>query len=512
LLRAYKLSPIVLCSALAFLVAGELACGTGLFFVTMMFVAMLSIGVTYNLLGGLSSFSGIIFAGFALRTIVVSQFAKVLLLEAADKNLELPQLTISVYAVFYLSALLGTFIYGRTRLRLPKPWEPETSAHSTILYSIALVAGLIGTIVYETYAGAVEGQEQIYNGTRSFALALSPLLLFSLIMAVDMRIARTKGRHSFGMGAFIPWLTLTAVGFVDSVRTNILVPSIVYAVTCYLRGYRFRMRHYVVLIAGAAVFTAILSPLALYSRNYARGMPLNERVYKTLYILTIFHDPRQLAASVETAFEESTGSREQYFSLPGTYLLSRFSLIRADSNVIEACAHGVHYGLGAVKIELINAVPSFLYKNKPRNVSGEDYIGHISGMSPDNDELGYPQISAVGDSYGAFGWPGVILFPFLCFPIVFVVFESMFDLSRPWGTVALGMTMFAFGEFMLDRFLPLVIRTPLYLILLSYFVGWIAKIVPVEGDHILFGGAASRSSAESEVASSPPGRLAGRTG
>jgi hypothetical protein len=72
--------------------------------------------------------------------------------------------------------------------------------------------------------------------------------------------------------------------------------------------------------------------------------------------------------------------------------------------------------------------------------------------------------------------------------------------------------MFAFGEFMLDRFLPLVIRTPLYMILLSYFVGWIAKIVPVEGDHILFGGAASRSSAESEVASSPPGRLAGRTG
>ncbi|MGB7171715.1 MAG: hypothetical protein WBD32_22100, partial [Acidobacteriaceae bacterium] len=89
------------------LAVGELACGTSLYFVTMMTIAMLSIGFTYNLLGGLSTFSVIIFAAFALRTIVISQFAKVLLFEAADRNLAVPGLTITIYAVFYCSAMIG---------------------------------------------------------------------------------------------------------------------------------------------------------------------------------------------------------------------------------------------------------------------------------------------------------------------------------------------------------------------------------------------------------------------
>ena len=491
----------MLFGSLAFLVIGELACGTSLYFAAMMSVAMLSIGVTYNLLGGLSSFGGILFAGFALRTIVISQFGKVLLLEAADKNLEVPQLTITVYAVFYLSAMLGTYVYGRTRLRLPKPWEPETSAHSTVLYSISVTGGLIATVVYETYVNSVQaGEAETFDSTRNIALALTPLLLFSLILAVDMRMKKTNGQHSFGIAALIPWLAGALVGFVDSVRTTMLVPSVVYAVTCYLRGYRWRRRHYVAFIMGGLIFVVIISPLILYSRSYVRGTPLTERFYKSFYMLATFHDPAQLAASVETAVEESTASREQYFSVPGTYMLSRFSLIRADSNVIEACAHGIHYGFGAIRIEVVNAIPTFLYKNKPRNLTGQDYIGRISGMTGDNVDVGYPQISAVGDSYGAFGWAGVVLFPFLCFPIVFVIFESMFDISRPWGTVALGTAMFIFSEFMLDRFLPLVIRTPVYLVLLSYCVGWIARMVPAGGDRGLFGtGSGPGSMAESEL-------------
>lgn len=72
-------------------------------------------------------------------------------------------------------------------------------------------------------------------------------------------------------------------------------------------------------------------------------------------------------------------------------------------------------------------------------------------MSSDSAPTSNPQFSAVGDSYGAFGWLGVALFPLLVFPAIFVIFESTFDVARPWGTVALAGAFFQFGEMMVDR-------------------------------------------------------------
>ena len=134
MLRSYKISPLSLIAVISCLMVGEIASGTSIYFVTMMAVAMLSIGLTYNLLGGLSTLSGMIFAMFALRTIVISQIAKVLLFEAADKNLEAPELTIYIYAMFYLSAFVGVLFLGKIRLRLPKPMEPTTIDQENIIY------------------------------------------------------------------------------------------------------------------------------------------------------------------------------------------------------------------------------------------------------------------------------------------------------------------------------------------------------------------------------------------
>jgi hypothetical protein len=71
---------------------------------------------------------------------------KVVLFERADQNLDVPQLTITVYAVYYFSLMLGTFTFSRIRLHLPKPAEPETAAQSRHLYIISLVGGVTGAL------------------------------------------------------------------------------------------------------------------------------------------------------------------------------------------------------------------------------------------------------------------------------------------------------------------------------------------------------------------------------
>jgi hypothetical protein len=499
MVRGLKIPMVALLATVLLLAAAEVGEGTSLAFVSMMAIALVCIGVTYNELGGLGTFSGIMFITFALRNIVISQFAKVVLCEAADKNLEAPQLTITIYALFYFFAMLGVFLFGKFRFQLPRPAEPTTQTRLGMLYAVALPLGALGVVLTAIAGSAYESDADVqYGPQHAIGVALTPLLLFALVLAVDMRLKKTRGKHSFGLLALIPAAGASFIGFSNSQRTAVLLPGVVYFLACQLRGYRFRIRHYAAALFGVAFFFLLLSPLMVYSRVFIRDQPFVDRVETTWNLLHTFHDPRDLEEAVEERIEQSASEREQYYSRPGTYTLSRFALIRADSDVIAACAHGFHYGLKPTKIELLKAVPSFLYKKKPRYESGQDYIGRVSGLSGDARDVTYPQISAVGDSYGAFGWFGVILFPFFAFPLFFSVYESLFDFTRPWGTVAFGIGFITFGELMLERYIPLLIRDPLIIVGFSYFFSWIIGLVPTRADREFHGRAEQLAGASAD--------------
>ena len=212
----FLLSPLLIASFVAVLVAGELASGTSPYFVTMMAIAVLSACITYNILGGLGRIAGIGFIGFALGTLIISQVLKVVLFEPADQNLDVPQLTITVYAVYYFSLMLGTFTFSRIRLPLPKPAEPETAAQSRYLYVISLVGGAIGALwIVALYLAGPEATSSLGHG---LALGLSLLLPFSLVVAVEGRIRATDGRHSLGWAALWPTLTLCLSDLLNAER------------------------------------------------------------------------------------------------------------------------------------------------------------------------------------------------------------------------------------------------------------------------------------------------------
>jgi hypothetical protein len=66
--------------------------------------------------------------------------------------------------------------------------------------------------------------------------------------------------------------------------------------------------------------------------------------------------------------------------------------------------------------------------------------------------------------------------------MAFIVYESVFDFSRPWGTVALGVLLVSFSETSFTGLLLLILRTPISLILLSYLVVGLVKMVPTRGE------------------------------
>jgi hypothetical protein len=88
----------------------------------------------------------------------------------------------------------------------------------------------------------------------------------------------------------------------------------------------------------------------------------------------------------------------------------------------------------------------------------------------------------ISDSYGAFGWLGVTVVSLLVIPAILILYESMFDIRRPWGIVAAGGFCFGFRETDMGKLLELVLRVPIAILLLSYIVGGIVRMIPVKGD------------------------------
>ncbi|MGC2301504.1 MAG: hypothetical protein WA476_22040 [Acidobacteriaceae bacterium] len=478
--QKFVLSPLAVVGFVGVLMAGELASGTDLYFVTMMAVAVLSACLTFNMLGGLGRMAGIGFIGFALGTLVISQVGKVVLFERADKNLDVPQLTITVYAVYYFSLMLGTFTFSRLRLPLPKPIEPETVAQSKYLYAISLAGGVVGALgVVSLDLAGPEGATSLGHG---FARALAYLLPFSLVVAVDSRIRATNGRHSLGWAALWPTLALMFIGFVEAGRIYFLEPFGIVLVTCYVRRYRFRRKHFAAAAGFVAAFFFIVSPFYLYARAWRGDATIRMQAATMLRVLE--GAPSQWGTIVSTVGEQALAGHGtvNYFDSPGAVTVNRFALIGPDSTLINACSTGFHYGFTALRMDVLSQIPRFIYPNKPAMGSNE-YLGHLDGQESDVFETTNSTITTVSDSYGAFGWVGVVVFPFLVVPAIFVVYESMFDFRRPWGTVAMATLLGGLsGGGMGLKLVDLMIKEPIYLLVISWCTAWCVRMIPATGD------------------------------
>jgi hypothetical protein len=475
------LPPLVIVGLLCLLVTGELVAGTSLYFVLMMSVATFAACVTYNLLGGLGTIAGFGFSGFALGTLIVGQIGKAVLLEKADQNLYVPQLTIKVYAVYYVALLAGTFLFARLRVPLPRPAEPETPTQAQYLYVVSLIGGLVGTTV--GFLSLFQGEAGTNSLTHGISLILGFLLPFSLVLAVDHRLRITDGRHFFGWMAFWPTLVMEVQGFLWGSRQGFVEPFAIIFLTCYLRNFRFQKRHLAIATGLGTVFFLFVSPFYLYARGARESPTLGELA--TTMIQTLEQAPSKWSSityDVGNAAVESDRA-VNYFDSPGAVTLNRFALIGPDSTLIRACSTGFRYGFTTLRLDFLSEIPRFLYPGKPEYGSGH-YLGQLDGQESDLIETtSFTTITPVSDSFGSFGWLSVVLFPFLVMPAIFVVYESMFDVSRAWGTVAtLSLGFGIAGGSMGVNITGTLIKSPFYILAISWGAMLIVRMIPTTGD------------------------------
>jgi hypothetical protein len=254
----------------------------------------------------------------------------------------------------------------------------------------------------------------------------------------------------------------------------VIAPAFVYWLTCYVRGYRMKKRHYLGALTCVVLLLAIVSPVEIYARPMMTNLSFQERMTKGYQLLSSL--PKWDAIWQAQLDVEAGTPFDQYYSRRGTFVLSRLSLIRADSDLIAACANGYHYGFKALKIDLLHNIPRILYRNKPNETSGL-FVEGIVGQADQSDKPNSWNFTAISDSFGAFGWLGVAVFPMLVLPWVFVVYDSMFDISRPWGTMALGLGALTIWGANIIALLNIMTKDPIALWFLAFLTVGIARVL-----------------------------------
>lgn len=477
----FLLSPLALTAFVSLVGAADLIIGTSLDFVCMAMIALLCACLTYNMLGGLGTIAGIGFSSFAMGAVVIGQLGKVVLLERADQNLYVPQLTITVYAVFFLSLMLGTLMFGRLRLPLPRPAEPTTQAQGRSLYILALSGGLIGT--FTLTALNLKGETAAVGLAHGFARALAYLLPLSIVVAVDDRIRSTAGRHCFGWRGAIPAIAMVFLSFAENGRSMFVQPFLVIFLAAFLRGFRFGKKHVLGGIALIVLLFVFVSPFYVWARAWRDKPTIWEQASSAWRLLqeapsewsTITYD-------VGAGGEVATGAGDAaYFPLAGAVTLNRIVLIAKDSTLISACASGFHYGFESLKLDLLSQVPRFLYPSKPE-IGSNEFLGHLDGQESDDFDTTFSTVTSISDSFGAFSWAGVVFFAFFVMPAIFVVYESMFDITRPWGTAAAASLIMVGAAPMGNVIATTLVKNPLYFLIISWSVGATFKMIPSTGD------------------------------
>lgn len=462
-----------------FLAVGELASGTGIFYVAMMTAAVIAICVTYNMLGGLGTIGGIAFTYFAVYTLLFAQFAKVIFFQPADRTLQSPELTIAVYATYFVALMAGVFLFGWIRVDLPRPVEPETSAHLAMMYAVCFVAGTLATIYMTNLV--LEHPDQATSTGHGFLRALSLLLPLSLVLAVDRRIRKTGGKRCFGWAAFWPSLVIEFMGWTVTGRREYVEPVLLVFITCYFRGFKLEKRHFIVAGAMAAALFLFVSPWYLYARPFRKATSLWERIQTMSRLLVaVRQNWPQAEALAKVAVAKSAAQESAYFTGAGD-LLNRLVLIETDSGVISACSH-YHWGLATISLDLQDNIPHFIEPNKP-DVDATWFRASVAREQSSQQESHFVTTSIISDAWGAFGWLGVIGVPLVLVPWLFVLYDSIFDMTRPWGTVAVMALLFQVGAGGVGKLLfSLMIVMPLSMLLISWFTGWIVRYIPLSGD------------------------------
>ncbi len=386
-----------------------LACTAGAFIILA--------ALAFNAAGGLQYPSGAYIFFNALLSAILGIVMKAVLGEPLNTNLTDAQYTLTVYVTGMCAMLVASLLNRRFRRRPPLL---RNTLQNVRMDQVALGCLILSIAVTYAAPRSITGTVSQFNRFGILAILLS----------VSYRLKETDGRRSFTWVAFIAWLYNTLSGLLEFSKEGMFTASVAWAIAAVASGYRLTWKRAAILIAIAVPALTILTPFSQVGRVYKvagvsrvdTAIDLLSHPLQTRDLYERSQVDRYLAAADYHWFNQPQG------------LLDRLTVVPIDDALIYATDHGSPGSLDVVWSYFANAIPRYLYPDKPTLLTGNVY-GHIVGVVGEEDYTTGISFTPYAEAYHAGHWLGVTVIICGMFLMLFIVCDSLTGsvADGPWA-------------------------------------------------------------------------------
>ena len=447
--------------------------GTALYFAFGCAAFILISAFAFNTAGGLARASGVYIFFYSVLVVIIGVCYKAFLGEPGQSNLLDPHTTIEVYVGGITAMLAAIIVSSRFRRK--------SGLLQNVLKEPQMYRSAVGCMVFGIFGGIFINM--LTQGAGSLASAftqLNELVPLGIIIGVMYEIRRSGGTRSINLPILLVGIYFFLFyGVLGFSKQGMLLPMVCWMFpVCALR-FRLSVLQVVSVLVTIIIVFFYLVPYSQYARSQTEDNPTSSQ--RIALAIKFLGHPDETRKNYEEV-EGSAGLNEYYNTPQGFW--DRLQFISVDDRLINVTDQGHVFGLLPLKGELLNAVPHFLWPNKPEINFGNLYAHEVGALSPEDTSTGI-SFSPTAEAYHLTRWVGVLVIAPLLWFLLFVVFDSLFgDLrATPWGLLVIAMFSHSAPEGALIGVIHLMTFGLETLVFCAFFATWVAPIfaIPVLG-------------------------------
>jgi hypothetical protein len=444
--------------------------GTAFYFSAGCLAFLILAAIAFNTAGGLTRASGAYVCFFAMLDFIVGIVYKAVLGEPAQSNLLDPKSTIKVYVGGMLAMLAAVVVSHR--------FTRKSGLMQGVLKDRTMYRAAIGCLLFG-YGGpflvGLLGQRGA--GLQSALAQLNQLIPLAIIIGVIYEIRRSGGTRSVSapvaVAAFILFFVYGILGFS---KQGLIEPVVCWLLpVCALR-YRLSPLQIAGGLLGLFLLFQYLVPYSQYGRRFVHdNMTNSERMDVAMRLL---EHPQKTREQYELGQEEGYIGFHYYNRAEGFW--DRLNFVATDDGLINITDQGSEFGLLPVTATFLNAVPRFIWHNKPSYNFGNQYAHEIGGISEDDNSTGI-SFSPVAEAYHMKRWVGIFVVAPLVWGLLFIVYDLLFgDLrTTPWGLLVLTALAHVAPEQALSGAIYMVTFGTAAFVFCAFFAAYVAPLFAV---------------------------------
>ncbi|WP_263416864.1 hypothetical protein [Terriglobus albidus] len=447
----------------------EVLQGTSTFFALGVFAYVMVATLAFNAAGGLSTPSGGYIFFHVVLTALLGFVMKAILWEAADSRLRVPETTILANVGFVFVLLVAVYV--------KRPLTKKPAILSGLITPASARQATIGCIIIAVGIDIFSAISGLENGSFASALhRLNSFLPLAILISTYDTVKRSGGRKNVSLIAvFAGAYTFVSVGILMYSKEGMLAGLVAWLIAVAASGGRLSIRQIAFLLIAGAGIVYYLVPYAQGGRNdrFTPGSAVDKAINNLSRI-----DEFRAELSSEAGDTKSKENEPLFYDAPVGAFLERLQMISWDDAMLETVINDGKLGYTPLWTYLYNAVPHFLWPDKPLTTWGNFYA-HRIGVLADDDVTTGVSFSPVTEAFGMDGWNSLFFVCPFIYIIVFAVIDSVGGDVRetPWGLLYTLVSAHGANEGLLDTPTSMVTFMTPVLIGLAYFTVYVLPLI-----------------------------------